>query len=77
MIVSLLESSSSRNKPPDSCLWLNDSKTMSSKSGSGSGCASGGLSPFKVLIILSLAGLFKSFGCLGVINAATTEVEGC
>lgn len=84
LIVSLLESSSSRNKPPDSCLWLNDSKMMSSKSGSGSGCANGGFSVLKALTTpcASLVDFVKSlscwiFGCLGVINAATTVVEGC
>lgn len=82
MIVSCLESSSSRNKPLDSCLWLGDSKMTSSKSGSGSGFAKGGFSVLMELLILSLEGFLTSIcsgtlGCLGVINAATTVVEGC
>lgn len=79
LIVSLLESSSSRNNPPDSWLWWN-----SKSSKSGSGCASGGFSSVTVLIrlLVSLVAFFKllstwMFGALGVINAATTEVEDC
>lgn len=50
MIVSLLESSSSRNKPPDSCPWLTDSLMTSSMSGSGS--ARGTLSFIKGFVLL-------------------------